>query len=106
MGGTMVVPSSDEEYHSQMDIAESMVDPQTHEKCLHATGALILWAGITDEYEEDVWVNPYTMEEVATNLWMPGNPNGGAKENCARTYIGKFAKTFEEFFVYVKQMFR
>ena len=32
MGGTMVVPSTDEEYHSDMDIAESMVDPQTHEK--------------------------------------------------------------------------
>ena len=61
---------------------------------------------VVDEYEEDVWVNPYTMEEVATNLWMPGNPNGGAKENCARTYIGKFAEKFEEFFVYVKQMFR
>ena len=110
MGGNMVVPNTDEEYHSDMDIAESMVDPQTHEKCLHATGALILWAGFTDEYEESVWVNPYTKEEVTTNLWsvnnlktyamfpkyyinkilrMPGNPNGGAKENCARTYIGK-----------------
>ena len=32
MGGSMVVPSTDEEYHSDMDIAESMVDPQTHEK--------------------------------------------------------------------------
>ena len=98
MGGSMVVPNSDEEYHGQMDIAESMVDPQTHEKCLHATGALILWAGITDEYEEEVWVNPYTLEEVATNLWMPGNPNGGAKENCARTYIGKFAETLNSAF--------
>ena len=70
MGGTMVVPSTDEEYHGDMDVAESMVDPQTHEKCLHATGALILWAGITDEYEEALWVNPYTKEEVSTNLWM------------------------------------
>ena len=90
MGGGMAVPETDEAYHSQMDIAESLVDPQTHEKCMHASGALMIWAGITDHYEEDLWVNPYTMEQTALTFWEPGRPNGGTTNNCARTYLGFF----------------
>ena len=36
MGGGVAVASTDEEFHSQMDVAEALVDPQTHEKCMHA----------------------------------------------------------------------
>ena len=32
MGGSVAVADNDEMYHSQMDIAEALVDPQTHEK--------------------------------------------------------------------------
>lgn len=32
MGGSVAVADTDEMYHGQMDIAESLVDPQTHEK--------------------------------------------------------------------------
>ena len=32
MGGSVAVADTDEMYHSQMDFAESLVDPQTHEK--------------------------------------------------------------------------
>ena len=60
MGGGIVAPASDEEYHEVMDIAEKIVDKDTHEKCLHATGSLIIWGGVTDEWEEGNWMNPYT----------------------------------------------
>ena len=56
---------------------------------MHASGALMIWAGITDQYEEDMWVNPYTMEQTAMTFWEPGRPSGGTVNNCARTYIGK-----------------
>ena len=36
MGGGVAVANTDEEFHSQMDVAEALVDPQTHEKCMHA----------------------------------------------------------------------
>ena len=47
------MPASDstEEYHEVMDNLESIVVPDIHEKCLHASGALLVWVGITDEYE-------------------------------------------------------
>ena len=57
-GGGIVVPMSDENYHELMDTAESIVDKDVHEKCMHASGALVIWGGMTDEWEEDVWVNP------------------------------------------------
>ena len=49
----------------------------------------MIWAGITDHYEEDVWVNPYTLEQSGMTFWEPGRPNGGVARNCARTYLGK-----------------
>ena len=48
----------------------------------------MIWAGITDHYEEDVWVNPYTLEQSGMTFWEPGRPNGGVARNCARTYLG------------------
>ena len=63
---------------------------------MHASGALMIWAGITDQYEEDMWVNPYTMEQTAMTFWEPGRPSGGTVNNCARTYIGKAAPANNE----------
>ena len=34
-----------------MDELENIVIGDIHEKCLHASGALIVWIGATDEYE-------------------------------------------------------
>ena len=33
-----------------MDQLENIVVPEIHEKCLHASGALMVWVGATDEY--------------------------------------------------------
>jgi len=88
-GGEMFVPQTDEKYHEGMDIAESLVNRDIHEVCLHASGSLILWAGPNDEDEEGVWVNPYTHEEVQSAFWEAGQPNGGRLMNCARTYIDR-----------------
>jgi len=88
-GGEIMVPQTDEKYHENMDIAESLVDRDTHEKCVHPSGALIIWAGPTDEFEEDMWVNPYTKEPVEAAFWTAGQPNGALGENCARTYLDR-----------------
>ena len=88
-GGQIVTPMTDEIYHEKMDIAESMVDKDHHEKCMHAAGSLIIWTGMTDEWEEGNWVNPYTKEPSAAKFWEPGSPNGGAMENCAKTYLDR-----------------
>ena len=58
-------------------------------QCLHASGSLIIWGGPTDEYQEDVWVNPYTREPVDAAFWEAGQPNGGTGENCIRTYLDR-----------------
>jgi len=85
-GGQIVVPQTDEKFHEIMDIAENSVDKDIHEKCVHASGSLLIWAGPVDEWEEDVWVNPYTKEPVDAGFWLTGSPNGGTLENCARTH--------------------
>ena len=38
MGGGIAVPASEEGYHEIMDVAESMVNRDAHEKCMHASG--------------------------------------------------------------------
>ena len=88
-GGGIVVPMSDENYHELMDTAESIVDKDVHEKCMHASGALVIWGGMTDEWEEDVWVNPYTKEKTEAGFWEAGSPNGGRAESCVRTYLDR-----------------
>ena len=45
MGGAIAVPMSDEQYHEIMDVAESIVDKEIHEKCLLGSGALVIWNG-------------------------------------------------------------
>jgi len=88
-GGEIVAPLSDEHFHEIMDIAEGIVDKDVHEKCMHASGSLILWGGITDQWEEDNWVNPYTKETSGAAFWEAGSPNGGPAENCVRTYLDR-----------------
>ena len=58
----------------------------------------MIWAGITDHYEEDVWVNPYTLEQSGMTFWEPGRPNGGVARNCARTYLGNTGTFSKDFF--------
>ena len=90
MGGYIALPESEEHFHTQMDIAEGLVKGEYHEKCVHSSGSLIYWVGYTDQYEEGVWMNPYSKEPMTfEGNWEPGNPNGGAAENCARTYIDR-----------------
>ena len=43
--------TSQEGFHELMDNLENIVVPDIHEKCLHASGALMIWVGATDEYE-------------------------------------------------------
>lgn len=88
-GGGIVVPQSDEHFHEIMDIAEGIVDRDVHEKCMHASGALIIWSGITDQAEEGIWANPYTKEPSTAAFWESGSPNGGPAENCARTHLDR-----------------
>ena len=45
MGGAIAVPMTDEQYHEMMDVAESIVDRDIHEKCLLGSGALVIWNG-------------------------------------------------------------
>ena len=90
MGGYIALPESEEHFHTQMDYAEGLVKGEYHEKCVHSSGSLIYWLGYTDQFEEGVWMNPYSKEPMTfEGNWEPGNPNGGAAENCARTYIDR-----------------
>jgi len=88
-GGEIVVPMTDEGFHEVMDIAEGLVDKDIHEKCMHASGSLIIWGGMTDEWEEGNWVSPYTKETSTAAFWETGSPNGGPAENCVRTYLDR-----------------
>jgi len=88
-GGGIVVPKSDEHFHELMDIGEGIVDRDIHERCVHASGSLILWGGITDQWEEGNWVDPYTKETSTAAFWEAGSPNGGPAENCVRTYLDR-----------------
>ena len=81
----IAVPMSDEQFHEIMDVAESIVDKEIHEKCLLGSGALVIWNGLTDEWEEGDWVNPYTKETSTGSLWQAGSPDGGNIENCIKT---------------------
>ncbi len=58
-------------------MAEALVDPLIHEKCLHPTGALLVWAGPTDQWEEGRWVSPYTRQPTKAKFWDVGQPLGG-----------------------------
>ena len=81
-GGQLAVPTSDENFHEIMDLAEGLVDPAIHEKCLHPTGALLIWAGPTDEWAEGQWVSPYTRQPTKAKFWDVGQPVGNGIGNA------------------------
>ena len=44
-GGSLAVPSSTENYHELMDIADALKNKDIHEKCFAGSGALVVWTG-------------------------------------------------------------
>jgi hypothetical protein len=88
-GGEIAVPMADENFHEIMDIAERIVGKDIHKKFMHASGSLIIWGGVTDQWEVGNWVNPYTKEHSDAAFWEAGSPNGGEAKNCVRTYLDR-----------------
>ena len=113
LGGRIPGSDSQEGFHEVMDQLENIVVPEIHEKCLHASGALMVWVGATDEYnvtpnllgvgasylnicQEGVWVDSTTKDALAwEGLWMSGQPNGGTYANCARTHLDRYPLLFK-----------
>ena len=90
LGGKIPFSLNEEGYHELMDTLEDIVVGDIHEKCMHASGNLITWVGVTDEEEEGIWADPITKEPMPFDgFWEAGQPNGGGTVNCARTYIDR-----------------
>jgi len=90
LGGVYPTPINEENYHEIMDVTESLVKTDIHERCMHASGNIVVWIGASDEWEEGVWVNPYTKELLGFDgFWETSYPNGGPTQNCARSYIDR-----------------
>jgi len=91
LGGLMPMPASEENNHELMDIIEDLVIADIHEKCMHASGNIIIWVGIVDQFEEGVWQDPSPPNPHLQfdGFWETGQPNGGTLENCVRTYIDR-----------------
>ena len=85
----MAVPKTTEHYHEIMDIGESLIQGEIHEKCMHASGSLLVWIGLTDRFEEGVWADPYTKEPSEASFWDSGQPHLSEKDNCAEAYIDR-----------------
>ena len=89
MGGGLAIAENGEHYHAQMDYAEQKIEP-LHEACVHSSGSLMIWLGLTDKYEEGAWMNPYTKEPMNYDgNWEHGKTDGGTHENCAISYIDR-----------------
>ena len=88
-GGEIATPTSAEEYQKQLDIADRLIVPDLHEKCVKAGGSIIIWMGYNDmELEGEITVlsSPLTpcfiffSRRVAQPL-QPGTNNlGGSLE--------------------------
>ena len=88
-GGEISTPNSAEEYQKQLDIADRLIVPDLHEKCVKAGGSIIIWMGYNDmELEGEITVlsSPLTpcfiffSRRVAQPL-QPGTNNlGGSLE--------------------------
>jgi len=90
LGGEIPSSENEEGFHELMDTLEDIVVGDIHEKCMHASGNLIVWVGATDEWQEGIWMDPTSREPLAfEGFWASGQPNGGETVNCARTYIDR-----------------
>ena len=49
MGGSIILPESNEEFQTHLDITSKLILPELHEKCVDASGNIIMWVGYTDE---------------------------------------------------------
>ena len=49
MGGSIILPESNEEFQTNLDITSKLILPELHEKCVDASGNIIMWVGYTDE---------------------------------------------------------
>ena len=47
-GGEIATPTSADEYQKQLDIADRLIVPDLHEKCVKAGGSIIIWMGYND----------------------------------------------------------
>ena len=47
-GGEIATPVSADEYQKQLDIADRLIVPDLHEKCVKAGGSIIIWMGYND----------------------------------------------------------
>ena len=47
-GGQIATPETAEEYQKQLDIADRLIVPDLHEKCVKAGGSIIIWMGYND----------------------------------------------------------
>ena len=47
-GGEIATPNSADEYQKQLDIADRLIVPDLHEKCVKAGGSIIIWMGYND----------------------------------------------------------
>ena len=47
-GGEIILPSSVEEFQTQLDIGQRLVSPELHEKCVDSTGNIVIWLGYND----------------------------------------------------------
>ena len=52
MGGSIILPGTAEEFQTQLDVSSQLIQPELHEKCVDATGNIIMWVGYTDQYME------------------------------------------------------
>ena len=49
MGGSIILPQSADEFQTHLDITSKLILPELHEKCVDASGNIIMWVGYTDE---------------------------------------------------------
>ncbi|XP_023331567.1 uncharacterized protein LOC111703755 [Eurytemora carolleeae] len=90
LGGEIPFPTSEDNFQEIMDTTENLVSGEIHERCMHASGNVIVWLGITDEYSEGLWVSSFTGEELSfPGYWEVGRPLKSDRDNCARTFVDR-----------------
>ena len=88
-GGEIATPTSAEEYQKQLDIADRLIVPDLHEKCVKAGGSIIIWMGYNDMELEGEITSPspvtthtliFLSRRVAEPLQPGPNHLGGSLE--------------------------